>query len=92
MAIVYYASVLMVSRYRDIIETNQPSMSRQPSILSTTSSVRNGRKKNTLILFGNNLSIRFIGSTNEAKTDTASDNSAIVTSSAPAEVAIDLDE
>ncbi|CAF3819258.1 unnamed protein product [Rotaria sp. Silwood1] len=39
LAIVYFVSVLMVSRYRDIIETN---LSRQASIISTTPSIRHG--------------------------------------------------
>ncbi|CAF4432548.1 unnamed protein product, partial [Adineta steineri] len=43
LAIVYFASVLMVSRYRDIIETNQVPLSRTTSFMSATSSVRNGR-------------------------------------------------
>ncbi|CAF0884401.1 unnamed protein product [Adineta ricciae] len=42
LAIVYYASVLMVSRYRDIIESNQSSLSRTTSFMSTASSLRNG--------------------------------------------------
>ncbi|CAF0746128.1 unnamed protein product [Didymodactylos carnosus] len=42
LAIVYFASVLMVSRYRDIIETNQTSLSRTTSIVSSSPSVRNG--------------------------------------------------
>ncbi|CAF3634388.1 unnamed protein product [Adineta steineri] len=42
LAIVYFASVLMVSRYRDIIETNQVPLSRTTSFMSATSSVRNG--------------------------------------------------
>ncbi|CAF3904792.1 unnamed protein product, partial [Rotaria sp. Silwood1] len=32
----------MVSRYRDIIETNQTNFSRQSSIISTTPSIRHG--------------------------------------------------
>ncbi|CAF3278946.1 unnamed protein product [Rotaria socialis] len=40
LAIVYFASVLMVSRYRDIIETNQTNLSRQTSIISATPSYR----------------------------------------------------
>ncbi|CAF4584365.1 unnamed protein product, partial [Rotaria sp. Silwood2] len=40
LAIVYFASVLMVSRYRDIIETNQTNFSRQGSIISATPSIR----------------------------------------------------
>ncbi|CAF1481462.1 unnamed protein product, partial [Rotaria sp. Silwood1] len=39
LAIVYFVSVLMVSRYRDIIETN---LSREASIISTTPSIRHG--------------------------------------------------
>ncbi|UJR15136.1 hypothetical protein I4U23_002101 [Adineta vaga] len=42
LAIVYYASVLMVSRYRDIIESKQSSLSRTTSFISTASSLRNG--------------------------------------------------
>ncbi|CAF4163133.1 unnamed protein product, partial [Didymodactylos carnosus] len=42
LAIVYFASVLMVSRYRDIIETNQTSLSRKTSAISSSSSVKNG--------------------------------------------------
>ncbi|CAF1181559.1 unnamed protein product [Rotaria sp. Silwood1] len=41
LSIVYFASVLMVSRYRDIIETNQASLSRTASFMSTTTSIRN---------------------------------------------------
>ncbi|CAF4275951.1 unnamed protein product, partial [Rotaria sp. Silwood2] len=41
LSIVYFASVLMVSRYRDIIETNQASLSRTASFMSTTTSLRN---------------------------------------------------
>ncbi|CAF4450258.1 unnamed protein product, partial [Rotaria magnacalcarata] len=40
LAIVYFASVLMVSRYRDIIETNQTNLSRQTSTISATPSSR----------------------------------------------------
>ncbi|CAF5113167.1 unnamed protein product, partial [Rotaria sp. Silwood1] len=39
LAIVYFVWVLMVSRYRDIIETN---LSRQASIISTTPGIRHG--------------------------------------------------
>jgi hypothetical protein len=46
LAIVYFASVLMVSRYRDIIETNQPNLSRQTSMISTATSLRNGMEDN----------------------------------------------
>ncbi|CAF3646186.1 unnamed protein product [Rotaria socialis] len=42
LSIVYFASVLMVSRYRDIIETNQASLSRTASFMSATNSIRNG--------------------------------------------------
>ncbi len=61
----------MVSRYRDIIETNQTNFSRQTSMMSTTSSIRNGMTKDELfhlkILF-------FIGSASDANVDAASTN------------------
>jgi hypothetical protein len=62
----------MVSRYRDIIESNQPYLSRQTSVVSTTpSSIRNGMNAKLLIFLRN---IFFLGSTSEANTDTASVN------------------
>jgi len=39
----------MVSRYRDIIETNQPNLSRTTSVITTTTSIRNGMKNNRLV-------------------------------------------
>ena len=78
----------MVSRYRDIIETNQPNLSRQTSVLSTASSVRNGRKKRRFFVVANNLLIQFVGSTSEPKGDVASVNSVTLNSSASAEVGI----
>lgn len=77
----------MVSRYRDIIETNQPNLSRQPSMLSTTSSVRNGLKWKHFLLSNNSL-ILLLGSTSETKADATSVNNVVLTSTAAPEVGI----
>jgi hypothetical protein len=61
----------MVSRYRDIIETNQSNLSRQTSIISTTPSTRNGMNDSVLIVL---IDLFLVGSTSETNTDAASVN------------------
>jgi hypothetical protein len=61
----------MVSRYRDIIETNQSNLSRQTSIISTTPSTRNGMNDSLLIVL---IDLFLVGSTSETNTDAASVN------------------
>ena len=61
----------MVSRYRDIIETNQSNLSRQTSIISTTSSIRNGMNDSLLIVL---IDLFLVGTTSETNTDATSVN------------------
>ncbi len=60
----------MVSRYRDIIETNQTSLSRQTSFMSTTTGLRNGLDLIYLI----SIKFLFLGSTTDVNIDTSSMN------------------
>lgn len=62
----------MVSRYRDIIETNQASLSRTASFMSATNSIRNG--ENWFFFIKLFFYAIILGSIMESNTDTGSLN------------------